>query len=427
MHAACSSLDCGARNPVAIFRFSLLRYFVHLRIPFVRRAPVALVLVAAPFVAGAQGIPVDFSAPNPIRASPTVGDSGLARWIDVQTGTISLRYRRITNSADSVTFNQVQHSEMLRFRFSFDRAAKYTITAGMSSGEAFTSQWQNTGLGTGDAAAVLHFRQLFLTAAPTNGIDFQLGGLGIARGENTEITSYDNDGYLVGGRVELRPRRLPIDLIAATAGHFGGTDLPNVFRRLDRIDDHNYTQFQIAKQFSRGVGTSVGYTTIDEPDRTAILTPVTAVVLGGAPGDTVVIAGKHSGTVRAAVSMRSTRLRFVDLIRFEAYRRVISEPKTGFAIYTERSVGPRVVVGGGFVQIDGRYNGLSNDRFLNADRFGPGRRVYANANVSLAPALSAQLFGQHSLSEGSNFLPNRSRFDVVLTWNARQTLASRLR
>jgi hypothetical protein len=422
MHAGCSSLACGGRNPVAIFRFSLLPNFVHRRLPVVRRVPAALAFMAAPLVAGAQGFPVDFLGATPVRASPTLGDSGLARWVDVQTGTISLRYRRITNSADSVTFSQVQHSEMLRFRLSLDAAARYTITAGMSSGESFTSQWQNTGLGTGDAAAVIRVRQLFLTAAPATGLDFQVGGLGIARGENTEITSYDNDGYLVGGRVELRPRGLPIDMLSATVGHFGDTDLPNVFRRLDRIDDHNYTQFQVAKQWARGVGTSLGYTTISEPARTVV---VTVMSPGGVPITApAVIEGRASGTVRAAFSARSQRLRFVDLVRFEAYRRVISEPKTGFAVYTEGSVGPRIVAGGGFVQVDGRYNGLFIDRFLNADRFGPGRRVYANASVSIAPALSAQFFGQHALSEGENFLPNRSRFDVVLTWNARQSLSS---
>ncbi len=104
------------------------------------------------------------------------------------------RYRRIETSAGVVSADQMQDSMAFAGRVKLDARGKYTISAGLATGNGFTSGWNNTGVGTGDRVTALYLKQLYGSAAPVKGVDFSDGGLSVARGLSTEITTYDNDG-----------------------------------------------------------------------------------------------------------------------------------------------------------------------------------------------------------------------------------------
>jgi len=68
------------------------------------------------------------------------------------------------------------------------------------------------------------------------------------RGQSTEVTSYDYDGYLVGERITLdRPGNLYFDEISITYGFLGDFNRPNVFGRLHRLGQSNYHEFGVSK------------------------------------------------------------------------------------------------------------------------------------------------------------------------------------
>ena len=132
---------------------------------------------------------------------PSPPPAPLARWLELQNATLNLRYRVIDNTAGVTTTNQVQHRESLRGRVKFDRSAKYTLNFGLFTGTRFTSGWDNTGWGIADAQKNLAFKAMYFAAVPIPGVEAQYGGLYIVRGESTELTTYDEDGYVTGERV----------------------------------------------------------------------------------------------------------------------------------------------------------------------------------------------------------------------------------
>ncbi|MGH9903295.1 MAG: hypothetical protein ACRD68_15930, partial [Pyrinomonadaceae bacterium] len=141
----------------------------------------------------------------------------VCRWFELQTAVISGRYRFVENSSGVTTADQLQHAETFKGRFKFDAEGRYTVNALVGSGSGFTSSWNNTGLGTGRGSTNLYLKQLYFAAKPVRGVEVQYGGIGLLRGESTEITSYDNDGYLVGQRLSVkRPKEVFFDEIAVT-------------------------------------------------------------------------------------------------------------------------------------------------------------------------------------------------------------------
>ena len=139
--------------------------------------------------------------------------------MEVQSATLSHRYRYMENSAGVVTNNQIQHNEGFKGKFKFDKKGNYAINAGLFSGNNLTGGWNNTGSGKDKLFTNLYLKQLYLEAKPFKGIELQYGSLYPNRGENTEITSYDNDVYLMGERVSLkRPKNFFFDEVSATYG-----------------------------------------------------------------------------------------------------------------------------------------------------------------------------------------------------------------
>jgi len=309
--------------------------------------------------------------------------SGLqSRWLDVQAAQVETRYRLIRNSAGKTTVNQWQHKQVLRGALRLDPSGRYTAQALITTGNGFTGSWNDTGVGTGDPGWKPRVRHLYLAAAPMKGLEIQVGGLGLARGESTEITTLDNDGYMVGERVSLRrPDRLFVDELSVTAGYLGDLVEPNVFERLDRLNDHNFTQILVGRRLgARGAFTA---------DWTS---------LGG------------TSIVHQAIRIGVPELRLIDRVRFEQYARLEGDEDYGYAVTLEKTV-RRVLLSGGSSDVDRNFGGL------NGDRYGSGRKLFALANVPLTPVWSIQSFYAHGLATDFPVLTNR-RFDLVLTFNA---------
>jgi hypothetical protein len=343
-------------------------------------APVAAPAAAAP-VAAAQT-----TAPRP-AAPAAVRPLGYKRWADVQQFALGLRYRYIDNSAGVRTNDQGQNSTAVKARFKFDRAGHYAVNAGVFSGASNTSLWNNTGMGTGDPARDLHLKQLYFAAAPIAGLELQYGGLYIVRGEGTEITTYDNDGYVTGQRVTVkRPKQLWFDEISATQAYLGDAKVPDMWNRYHRLTESNYYQILFGKKVGKHVGVSADYTE-------ALGVP----------------------TWRSAVAFKAPMV-VLDGLRYEAYARSEVGPTPfGWALTLDKKVG-RAAMSGGYISIDEHYGGL------NGDYFGKGNRWFGKASATLFPMLTVTTQYTYAL-EADYAIANQERFDLVFTYDVLKTFA----
>ena len=302
-----------------------------------------------------------------------------SRWIDVQAFTLGARYRVVDDSNDVRTTNQVQENNTFKTRVKADRAGRIALNAGVFTGNSFTGSWNNTGIGTGDGTADVSVKQLFVSAVPVNGIEAQVGSLYLVRGESTEITSYDNDGYLAGERVTVRkPQQFFFDEISITHGYLGDMTLPSVFDRADRLADSNYRQLLVGKKLGKQAAMSADWT------------------------DTV-----NGATWRAAASIKVPTV--VNAVRFEYYGRPAGDAWGG-AIAAEGKLPRGIVTSLGYANIDRDYGGL------NSDRFNRGARLFTTTNIPVVGPLSASVFYTHAV--GNDFVvPIGQRLDVVVTYN----------
>ena len=311
----------------------------------------------------------------------------LCRWFELQTATISTRYRFVENSAGVTTNDQLQHSEVFKGRLKFDAEGRYSLNAGVATGNNFTGSWNNTGWGTGRGATNLYLKQLFLSAKPVKGLELQYGGLSLLRGESTEITSYDNDAYIVGQRLSLkRPEHVFFDEIAVTYAYLGDITTPNLNKRYHRLQESNYHQFLVSKSFGKRAVVSADYT---------------------------FQAGTE--TMREAVKVHTKELRVIDAFRFENYQRMDVNPDYGFAVAGEKTLFKRLTLGGGFASIDPNYGGL------NADRFNKGQRLFVSGGFRLSPEFGVSTFLTRAV-DNSFAVSNRTRLDVVFSYDLLRSL-----
>ena len=333
-------------------------------------APAADRAPAAAPMAG-QPAPTAPEAPAPWR-----------RWLDVQSAVLDARYRFIESSEGVTTSNHLQHRQTLKAGVKLDAAGRYSVQALIGTGTSFTASWENSGVGTGDAdwnPAVRHF---YVAGKPAKGLELQVGGLAMARGESSEITSYDNDGFMVGERVSVQRRaQLYFDEIAVTVGYLGDTGIPNVFRRLDSLNDHNYTQLLVARQLHARVTASADWTKV---------------------------AGIETWRQAARITTREARL--FDSVRVELYERVDGVGGKGFAAGFEKALPRKSSLTLGWADID-RANPT-----LNGDRYARGRRIFADARIPLPADFSLNAFYTRAIDDDVA-LPLRTRFDVVVTYN----------
>lgn len=298
-------------------------------------------------------------------------------WLELQSVTVGMRYRLMENHLGTRAQNWSDHHQGLKLRLKLDRTARYSLTAVAFNGDSFQASWNLRGLRDGQSSNRVFLKQLYVTGKPRKGIEFQYGGLGIVRGESSEITSYDNDGYLMGQRLTLSPKRI-VDELTVTAGYLGDLRTPSVTRRLHRLSDINYGQILVKRKLSDRLTASADFTH-DDGER----------------------------TLRQALAIRPTS-GVVDLIRLEAYERVSGENAIGGAITVEKPFG-RTRLGATFASVDDRY------RPVNADRYGRGQRVSLISTTSLGRDVSLQVFLTHAL-EDDLAMPNRTRLDVHIRY-----------
>lgn len=334
-------------------------------------APVPAVTSAAP-------------AAPPATAAP---EGKIARWFELQTATLSTRHMFIENSSGLTTTNQEQYQGAFKGRFKFDKRGNYSINAGVFSGNRFVLSWNNTGVGLGDLSTNFYLKQLFFAAKPVAGLEVQYGGLYFLRGESTEITGYDNDGYLIGQRVSLkRPKQLFFDEISATYGYLGDTATPNINKRFHRLKKSNYHQFLVSKTINKRFAFSADYT-----------------FESGAE------------TLREAVRITTKELRIIDSLRFDNYQRLDVQPNFGFNIYGEKTLAKRFMIGGGFARIDPDYGEL------NSDRLSRGKHFYVTTAFAITPEFTVSGFATEGLRDGFP-ISNRVRTEVIFSYNLLKSL-----
>ncbi len=266
-----------------------------------------------------------------------------------------------------------------------------------ATGRGFGGGWNNTGVGTGPPAHDVSLRELFVRARTVEGIDLEVGGLPLLRGESTEATSYDNDGYIVGERISLRrPAMRVLDEVSFTRAYLGDLQQPNVFARLDRLDTANYYQLLALKRIAR------------------------SAVSADFSSD------RGTYTVRGALNLDAGRTRIIDRFRVEAYARIDPSPGNGFALMVQRRLWTQTMLAGGLSSIDSNYGGL------NGDLYGVGRRVFGSFSKRFGSAWLASAQIARMLGEGSPTSP-RTRIDVALgydllgSWTMRRTTGNQFR
>lgn len=316
---------------------------------------------------------------------PTTSQN-IKRWFEIDALTLSPRYRFVRSRSGVTTNNQAQYQLNVRVRFKFDKKGRYSINAGLFSGSVLNSGWNNTGVGTGDGVTNLYLKQLYFSAKPVKEVDIQFGGIGLNNGENTEITGYDNDAFLMGQRVSVKaPKHVYFDEISVANGYIGDIDKPSVFKRFNRLNESNYHQFLIRKTVNKYVSFSADYTFESGRD-----------------------------TLHQAIKFKLPKGNALDSLLFENYQRLDPDRGYGFGIYGDKALHKQFTLGGGFARID--------KPMLNADRFPTGKRVYVNALYKFSPEFSLN----GVLIQGVGPLPAssspRTRFDLIFSYNILETL-----
>jgi hypothetical protein len=256
----------------------------------------------------------------------------------------------------------------------------------------------------------LYVRQLYFQAKPVRGLEFSYGSLPINKGVNTEATSYDDDGYVSGGRVSVkRPKDYWFDEMSATYGYLGDIFTPNFFRRTERFGQANYYQLLLRKKFNGGkIDVSTDYTFQTGTD-----------------------------TMRQAVLFNVKGSKVFDTVRVEAYQRIgdnivngkIFNSGAGFYVQGEKKLFDRLTLNGGVASVDrhytvyGEYDTATLDWFgfaINGDQTGLGKRFVGKANYKLTKDLGvSMLYSQTFANDPAEmrYYWNKTHFNVALTYD----------
>jgi hypothetical protein len=345
------------------------------------------------FLALVSALPVfGQPAPNvPQNATPpgdqTPAPSGtISRWLELKTGVLGFRYKR-AEATDSPWIYQVQYQIQTRGRLKFDKDGRYSAGFRLSTGNVFSFSWNSTGAGASDAQFRVYLKELFFLAAPWKSVEIQFGGIGINRGESTEVTSYSNNGYIMGERIIIRrPDKLFFDEISLTGAYLGDQASPGVIDRFHRLDSMNYHQFLIAKQVSKRFVFSADYTFQDGTE-----------------------------TLRQGLRAYPAKNRYVDYVLFEDYQRLDYQPAWGFALSLQKNLSRRLSLTGGFVDIDKNYPNW------NADRLGKGKRLFVAANYNFWREFSAIFFAGKAFANDFPVI-NAARYDLILSYDFMRAL-----
>jgi hypothetical protein len=329
-------------------------------------------------------------APQPTAKPAAPPPPPIRRWVDVQQLSFGGRFRWFENSAGKLISSTLQWQPQVRARFLFDKGAKYSINGFASSGPSFVSSWNNTGGGIGTFQGVFNLKQLFAQAEPVKGLEFQVGGLHMNRGELAEHVTYDTDAFIEGERATFRPAKGWLKQVAVTTGYFGDYREPNVFKRLDRLDEWNYGQALVGIGLGPRTTASVDYT---------------------------YEAGRDIW--REGINFRMpASVKLLTLVKFEAYQRKATVDGNGFNASADVRW-KQLVVTGGVMSVDRFYGSVNGP--LNGDRYETGTRYYSIWTYTIIPELTIQAFNTRAFA--TEFPVNiGKRWDVVMTFNPTATL-----
>ena len=320
--------------------------------------------------------------PGDVRLfEPSKATTGkLSRWLDLQAASIGTQYIFAKNGFGATTANQQQYQVAVRARFKLDDQGRFSLNTGIYTGANFIAGSNNTGVGIAKAQSNLYLKHLYLSALPLDGVELQYGGLNIWHDESTDITGYAYDGYITGERISIkRPRELFFDDISVAYAYVGDLKTPNVTSRVHRLGQSNFHRFLLRKNIGERAWTSVDYSF-------------------------------QSGvqTWREAVRIRATELHAIDGFHAEFYQIPGAHSGYGFAAYGEKTVLPKLVVGGGYADVD--------RSLLNSDRYGRGERLFLTTEVPINSAFSILAFATQATTHVATNAPQQ-RFDISLHYN----------
>lgn len=365
-------------------------------------------------------------------------ENPLSRWLDINTLSTSLRYRSTENSVGIHLFEFGQHREILDGRVKLDREGKYSINFHASSGRYFNWAYADaiggdfseqaaavrlrfppaTGAAIGLAVHVdpdgptyvstgipsrggyFYLRQLYFSATPVKPVTFEFGSLPIEHGENTETTTFDDDGYIAGERVRVHDAdHLFFTEIDGTWAYIGDPFIPNFFARGERLAQNNYQQYLVKKKLKR-FAVSADYTRL-----------------------------RGTNTLREAIRAKLPELHLIDSARLELYQRtnnislygVNFNSGAGFSLSGSKTFAKRLKIEAGFASIDRNYSAYTGSPFLaavgfswNSDAFETGRRFYTRANLTVAPGVTLFGFATHDVGEAVPYVDNRQSVNAGL-------------
>ncbi len=350
-------------------------------------AAVALLACFHPTPARAQGnVPAQAGLSTQQTAKPPASPApSIRRWLDVQQVSLASRFRWYENSAGRVTSSSLQWQTQLRGRFLFDKAGRYHVAALASTGATFPSSWNNTGAGLGDFAHPFNVKQLFLSAEPVKGLEFQAGGLFFNRGEMAEHITYDTDSYIVGERVTVKPSKGHITQLSVTAGYFGDFREVNVFKRFDRLSEYNYGQALVGFSLGSRAAASVDYT-------------------------------REAGRdiLRQGVNIKMpASVKVLSLVKLEAYQRISGDQKAGFNASADMRW-KKLQITAGVMSVDQFYAEVLGP--YNGDRYETGKRWYSIGTYAVTPEFSVGWY-QGEAFNNSFPVALQHRFDIIASYN----------
>jgi hypothetical protein len=357
------------------------------------------------------------------------------RWLDLETLSHSERYRNAYADGGHRDFENAQQRSLIVGKIKLDSEGRYDIGFRASSGRYFnwayggytgptflanvtTQAFSKSALTPAEEVAVyqatladpvgvslstssvnsngweFYMRELYFSATPVKPVTVEFGSFGIERGLSTEITTFDEDGYLSGERIRLHDsKHLFFDEVGFTNAFFGDIGTPNLFDRGSSLTKFNYRQLFANKKLGSRVGVSGEYTW-----QTAI------------------------NTLREAAVVDTKESRVIDSFRVEAYQRLNAKIFLGLAESPIGPIAPLSVAGAsgfavavqkkvanlsgdfGYASVDKHYSVYTGGRFLesvdfplNGDTYGQGNRLFVHASYKIAPGVTAFGFYTHEV------------------------------
>jgi len=284
---------------------------------------------------------------------------------EVERGVLGLR-ARVTDAGAGSARSVIQYQLLQAARLSVGGATRLALRAAVGTGAGFLGGWNATGLAEGAERWSLYLEQLSLELATKGGFAVSAGGIAPDQGLISELTGFDNDGYLVGVRVGASWSRGPLGRLALTLGDLGDLDRSAVSHRLRRFGRVSHGAVMASGRLGRlGVTGQVSF-----------LDGETALQLGSRWS-----AGRWS-------------------VRAEGYAR--TDSGRGAALSLGAKASRRLAFQGGAVDVRGPT--------LNGDRYGPGRHLFASVSVALGSHYELGGFAQGRVGSTAGLA---SRFDLV--------------